>query len=683
MQEALAAEGSAHAAMEGASTPASAEPATALGQSRPARASAPLPAAEGTWQPLPPRRRSGLRLRLAARAGRVGLENLGNTCFMSAGLQCLSHVEPFAAYFLSGAYCEEVNRESALGCKGKLADAFADLQRALWQEERASQNPRILWRTLTGLAPHLFRDRQQQDIQEFLTFCLDGLHEDLNRVVSPPPPSSAEEAFADERLASKRGEEFAAALSWMRYLERGKSFLVDLMQGQLRSSLSCMRCGQVSRRFEPFLYLSLPVSHGMSNLADALRCFVEEEVLVGDERWVCKGCGQHVEARKKIDLWKLPPVLVIHLKRWSTCGGTIQKIDGLLSAPQELDLSSYCSSPQPQGAHYKVVCVANHVGVYGSGHYTATCRVGERWYHFDDEIVSALGEGEEAVGQHAYVVFLVRHSTEGGCYTAGHHAPLLKRQTLKLPRLWPHRLSDKTFAHVLRRRASLRDVHKGLGRIKRLQASKFLPRSVGAFLRRAVEAAAACQATATVQEQANSSRSCSAKKRADSRSQTPQPAVVAPSSTYVMAFPDWLERLRHPREYDRPIEHRGVAMSPRKLEEDSDDGDVSPAANVCPRRGLASAGIAADGALYGGARPSGIGAGSQVSLWAICCSDGLWKFVSAEEPMGTASAPPPAPAALDRRGGGAANILRPGGHPSTRQFPLHRPHESGAAQVET
>lgn len=31
---------------------------------------------------------------------------MGNTCFMNAGLQCLSHIEPISAYFLTGKYAE-------------------------------------------------------------------------------------------------------------------------------------------------------------------------------------------------------------------------------------------------------------------------------------------------------------------------------------------------------------------------------------------------------------------------------------------------------------------------------------------------------------------------------------------------------------------------------------------------
>merc|ERR1719375_65459 len=128
-------------------------------------------------------------------AGAVGLKNLGNTCFMNAGLQCLSHLEPFAAYFLCGHYEEDINLENALGCRGELARAFAELQRELWRPGAVSSgasahNPCDLHKKLRGFAPHLFEGYEQQDVQEFLAFCLDGLHEDLNRVARRPPPAS-------------------------------------------------------------------------------------------------------------------------------------------------------------------------------------------------------------------------------------------------------------------------------------------------------------------------------------------------------------------------------------------------------------------------------------------------------------------------------------------------------------
>ncbi|CAK9117900.1 unnamed protein product [Durusdinium trenchii] len=363
---------------------------------------------------------------------------------MNAGLQCLSHIEPFAAFFLSGRYAGEVNEANPMGSKGQLAETFAELQKVLWQSERPAQNPGEIKRRLAKIAPHLFQGYEQQDVQEFLAFCLDGLHEDLSRISEAPPARTEAEEQADERSCIGKSEEFAAALAWMRYLERSKSFLVDLMQGQLRSCLCCMQCGHRSRKFEPFMYLSLPVTQEMSTVSDAMREYTKEEVLSGNEQWFCEKCKAKVDTKKKIDLWQLPPVLVIHLKRFEfdVRSGYFRKINTPLACDLTIDLSGFCSSTQRQGALYSVACVANHSGAYGMGHYTATCRVGDQWYKFNDERVSRQPPDEPVVGNSAYVLFLVRRSLEDGYYSAGHNSPLLKQQTMNMPELWPHQLSQ-------------------------------------------------------------------------------------------------------------------------------------------------------------------------------------------------------------------------------------------------
>lgn len=399
----------------------------------------------------------------SSNAGRVGLKNLGNTCFMNTGLQCLSHLEPLVNFFLSGQYKEEINTSNPLGSGGKLAEAFAHLQKMMWLSEKSPRNPQIIHNQLSLLAPHLFEDYQQQDVQEFLAFCLDALHEDVNRVRGRPKAEGNIEESAESLAAL--GEEYAAAVAWLKYLEHGKSFFVDLFQGQLRSTLTCQVCGNKSRRFDSFLYLSVPVTRTMRTIEDAIRSFLQEELLTDDERWFCDRCNKKVNAKKKIDLWKLPPVLVVHLKRFEfnqkKCA--FHKIDVLLSAAEQFDFTRLCSSQQKAGARYRAACVANHIGPYGSGHYTAFCRVngsnrnqGE-WLCFDDGRTYPLQQGDEPIGKHSYVIFLVREEPNGSSIC------MPKRQSISSPAAWPHSLS--------RRNSVMEDLISGRAGLAALTAS--------------------------------------------------------------------------------------------------------------------------------------------------------------------------------------------------------------------
>lgn len=373
-------------------------------------------------------------------SGCIGLRNLGNTCFMNAGLQCLCHIEPLVMYFLKGKY-QEASKIRDVG----LAEAFAALMQSLWQGNKPAHSPRDLHRLFRSKAPYLFGGYQQQDVQEFFAFFLDALHEELNLVKKRPPPMTEDAEKEDERLGEKNGDEFKAALSWLRYLQRGKSFFIDLMQGQARDVLTCQVCGFEQRNFQAFLYLSLPVAATMTKVGDAVSKYLEEELLTGDEQWKCPRCKCKVDCRKRIDLWKLPPVLVLHLKRFEfdMASGRFRKLNTDLTAPLDFDLSSYVSSPQRETAEYEVVAVANHHGAFGSGHYTATCFVRDpekedatgKWHSFDDSNVSSISERRErVVSRDAYVIFLVRKGDVG---------QMIRKQSISRPEEWPHMVSTQ------------------------------------------------------------------------------------------------------------------------------------------------------------------------------------------------------------------------------------------------
>ncbi|KAJ0968755.1 hypothetical protein J5N97_021632 [Dioscorea zingiberensis] len=181
--------------------------------------------------------------------GLTGLHNLGNTCFMNSAIQCLVHTPPLVEFFLQD-YSEEINEQNPLGMQGELAIAFGELLRRLWSSGRSSVAPREFKGKLARFAPQ-FSGYNQHDSQELLAFLLDGLHEDLNRVKSKP--------YIEAKDANGRPDGEFADECWENHKARNDSVIVDICQGQYKSTLVCPICSKVSVTFDPFMYLSLPL----------------------------------------------------------------------------------------------------------------------------------------------------------------------------------------------------------------------------------------------------------------------------------------------------------------------------------------------------------------------------------------------------------------------------------------
>ncbi|XP_057536456.1 ubiquitin carboxyl-terminal hydrolase 8 [Amaranthus tricolor] len=181
--------------------------------------------------------------------GLTGLQNLGNTCFMNSALQCLAHTPKLVDYF-HGDYNKEINHSNPLGMDGEIALAFGDLIRKLWAPGATPVAPRTFKSKLSRFAPQ-FSGFNQHDSQELLAFLLDGLHEDLNRVKLKP--------YVEAKDGDGRPDEDIADEYWRNHLARNDSIIVDICQGQYRSTLVCPICKKVSITFDPFMYLSLPL----------------------------------------------------------------------------------------------------------------------------------------------------------------------------------------------------------------------------------------------------------------------------------------------------------------------------------------------------------------------------------------------------------------------------------------
>lgn len=183
-----------------------------------------------------------------SKQGRVGLQNLGNTCFMNSGLQCLSSCKVLTEYFVSKSYTEDLNTDNPLGTKGaQLAIKYAELVKEMWHGNSSVVSPWDFKMCLSRFASQ-FSGYHQHDSQEFLSFLLSGLHEDLNRI--------KKKVYVETPEQKEMSEEVYAGVMWEWFLKRNQSIIVDHMYGQHKSTVVCPQCETVSVTFDPFLMLS-------------------------------------------------------------------------------------------------------------------------------------------------------------------------------------------------------------------------------------------------------------------------------------------------------------------------------------------------------------------------------------------------------------------------------------------
>ncbi|MGH0134989.1 UNVERIFIED_CONTAM: hypothetical protein FKN15_008892 [Acipenser sinensis] len=268
----------------------------------------------------------------------TGLRNLGNTCYMNSILQCLCNTPRMAEYFHRNYYQDDINRSNFLGHKGEVADEFGVIMKALWSGQYKFISARDFKITI-GKINDQFAGCEQQDSQELLLFLMDGLHEDLNK-------ADNRKRYKEE-TTDHQDDNKAADLAWEKHKRLNESIIVALFQGQFKSTVQCLTCHRKSRTFEAFMYLSLPLaSSNKCTLQDCLKLFSKEEKLTDNNRFFCSHCKTHRDSTKKIEIWKLPPILLVHLKRFSYEGRWKQKLQTSVDFPLEnLGMSQYVIGP--------------------------------------------------------------------------------------------------------------------------------------------------------------------------------------------------------------------------------------------------------------------------------------------------------------------------------------------------
>lgn len=146
---------------------------------------------------------------------------------------------------------------------------------------------------------------------------------------------------------------------------------------------------------------------------DCIEKFCQMEQLEASEQWYCSRCKAHVRAWKQFHIYRSPPHLIVHLKRFQFSARTHrrQKIGVHIDFPLEgLDLTNQVLHwTDDEKPIYDCYAVSNHYGGLGGGHYTAyALNDGGVWCHYDDSRISSNVDVSEVVSQAAYVLYYRR-----------------------------------------------------------------------------------------------------------------------------------------------------------------------------------------------------------------------------------------------------------------------------------
>jgi ubiquitin carboxyl-terminal hydrolase 10 len=210
-----------------------------------------------------------------------------------------------------------------------------------------------------------------------------------------PSPTSSKNGAADEGWTEvTAGQRHAVTRSSG---HSGTSTPVTkIFGGQLRSELKVTGRKNISVTLEPYQPLQLDIgAPDVKNITDALKNLTRLETLHGDFK---SDQGADARATKQVLIETLPPVLILHLKRFQFHAdghGTV-KIWKKIGYPLELEIPNQVLSKSARGNaqnRYRLTAVVYHHGKNASGgHYTVDVRRqdGVEWIRLDDTVIRRL-----------------------------------------------------------------------------------------------------------------------------------------------------------------------------------------------------------------------------------------------------------------------------------------------------
>jgi len=309
----------------------------------------------------------------------IGLQNLGNTCFMNSVLQVLIHTPFIAQYFSQDSLLLTHVQSDPIA----VAKAFETFYKEYYHTNKSAIAPRKIHQLLDTFF-WSYQPGAEGDAHEFLSNLISALSQATNTIEKSPPPRRLSDDEKESLFYTRN--KFIAHTDY--------SFIQYITGSFVESTLTCSgdKTAPIeSKKYELALNLLLPIGPPPLSIKKVIDNYQEKEKIDVAQNFNCKGgfIGKEGDTIQK-QIYTLPithnSYFWFSLNRFDKANN---KIGTRVKIPKILELHAI-GEKHPR--KYQLYATIHHSGGTGGGHYYARIQHQGNWYIANDSIISSVTE---------------------------------------------------------------------------------------------------------------------------------------------------------------------------------------------------------------------------------------------------------------------------------------------------
>ena len=309
----------------------------------------------------------------------IGLQNLGNTCYINSSLQILLHIPEFVELMLENNDYEN----NHIYYINQIINLYINNYK---KNFKSYVNPSLFVQYFKKNHPN-FGGYTQKDSQMFLEELLWEINSELSILNKKRPLN--EDFYLPEQ------KEY---YNYLKKTEEDSNYIMnDLFYVCFIHEKKCSECNKVVFFFDETPGLKLNFKKNMRNYNIDLKQLINDNFETSNDinsSISCERCGGF-KFKIKTRIARLPKILIILLQK--TNENDLQKLPFLVNFENELDLKTIVKSTliyKEGETNYSFFAINNHNGsTPSSGHYFSQIYIKyfDKWFSFNDTSVSISG----------------------------------------------------------------------------------------------------------------------------------------------------------------------------------------------------------------------------------------------------------------------------------------------------